>query len=127
MRGVGSQEDVPYSELFGAAVVDLIQVCLLNPVLVRLGMPGKHGIEVHWTSLEEFIVRQANNWVAVCHTPKAAITTTGDEAPMFGIDHVVPSVPPVLFEAIVEDLLLVSGLKARILGRKSFTFWTMNL
>lgn len=61
--------------------------------------------EMPRSSLQVFLVCQTDGGVGVGHAPEPAVAASGDEAPVFGIDHVVPSVPAVLFETVVEDIL----------------------
>ena len=126
VRGVCCEEYPSDFETGDAAVVDIVEVRLLDAVFVRLRMAREHGFEVGMPPGEVFFIRESRHWVTIRHSPQAAVSTSRDEAPVLRIDHVVAALPAVLLEAIVEDILddeaQGEGLAGPVFAEKGVTY-----
>jgi hypothetical protein len=103
VRCIGGQKYTANSHLLHTSVVDIIQIGLLDPILIRRRMPGKYLLKMPVSAFEEFFISEVAG-VAVRYSPEAAFASFCYQAPVLGVDHVVSAIPSMFLEAVVEYL-----------------------
>lgn len=66
MSSIGSKQYTPHSKRIYTSIVDIVDIGLLDPILIWLGITRQHLFEMPGSSFEILIVTQALHAIPVC-------------------------------------------------------------